>query len=179
MPETREHPLSKAAESATLMTEWFWPPLAALRAMERWSSSGATTPELPDADARLSERLESVEEQDQAIQNSVKAIETKLDGLAKQSDALNQRVSDMDSALGTQPKELTALKQANAERKRKPKQPASATEEDQRDEPTQAMKILGAGAGRDKGTKASPKERAAEPAKRPSPSRKPSTKTRS
>ena len=209
MPETHEHPLSKAAESATLMTEWFWPPLAALRAMERWSSSGAMTPELPDTVARISERLESVEEHEGAIQDSVKPIDSKLLRLAKQGDALEQRVSDMDSALGAQRKELTALKranaelerksapsaaveslrkeldalkQANAELERKPRQPASAstsTEEDQNDEPTQPMKILGAGAGRDEGTKASPKERTAEAAKRPSPAPKSSAKTRS
>ena len=236
MPETHEHPLSKAAESATLMTEWFWPPLAALRAMERWSSSGAMTLELPDTVARISERLESVEEHEGAIQDSVKPIDSKLLRLAKQGDALEQRVSDMDSALGAQRKELTALKQANAELERKsapsaavkslrkeldalkqanadlerksapsaaveslrkeldalkqanaelerkPRQSASAstsTEEGQNDEPTQAMKILGAGAGRDEGTKASPKERTAEAAKRPSPAPKSSAKTRS
>ena len=209
MPETHEHLLSKTAESATLMTEWFWPPLAALRAMERWSSSGAVTPELPDTVTRLRERLESVEEHEGAIQDSVKPIGSKLVRLAKQGDALEQRVSDIDSALGAQRKELTAvkqanaelerksapsaaveslrkeldaLKQANAELERKPRQPASAstsTEEDQNDERTQAMKILGAGAGRDEGTKASPKERTAEAAKRPTPARKSSAKTRS
>ena len=233
MPETHQHPLSMAAESATLMTEW-WPPLAALRAMERWSSSGAMTPELPDTVARLRERLESVEEHEGAIQDSVKPIGSKLVRLAKQGDALEQRVSDMDSALGAQRKELTAvkqanaelerksapsagvkslrkeltalkqanaelerksapsaavgslrkeldaLKQANAELERKPRQPAStSTEEDQNDERTQAMKILGAGAGRDEGTKASPKERTAEAAKRPSPAPTSSAKTRS
>lgn len=142
MQESRDHQPYRGAETATLMTELLFPPLAALRAMERWSGGAGRGGELPQEVARLSERLESVEEQESAIQASVEPIETEvarltqrlksvekqesaiqgtvepieteLDGIRKKNDVLERSVLDMDSALSSLRNELTAIKKANS-----------------------------------------------------------------
>ena len=119
MQESRQDQPRRGAETATLMTELLFPPLAALRAMERWSGSADKGGELPQEVARLSERLESVEEQESVTQASVEPIETELDGIRKKNDALERTVSDMESALNSLRKELTALTRANSELERK------------------------------------------------------------
>ena len=115
MADTRQHPMFRPAETAMLMTEMLWPPLAALRVMESWSSSASSTREAPGEIALLRERVGSLEEHESTLQSSVEPIEGDLDDLKTVNRALKRQLSNMDAALRAQRKELDGLRKSHAE----------------------------------------------------------------
>lgn len=119
MADAHERPMYRPGQSAMRMTEMLWPPLAALRAIERWSSATGGTHELPGEIARLSERVASVEQHENALQSAVEPIERDLDGLNKAKEGLARQLSETDSALRSVRKELDGLRKAHAELERR------------------------------------------------------------
>jgi chromosome segregation ATPase len=130
MATAREYTSYRAPESATMMREWLglWPPLAALRAMEIWTQAGGRR-NLPKQVIQLHERLEFVEDRENAIEASVQPIGSegarlqkriasvekqvsagresieplgaKVEDLREKNSTLERRVSDLDSAMGS------------------------------------------------------------------------------